>query len=477
MLFDIKGFGDKVALVEGERSCTYRELDEISSGIASAAGDARLAFLLCENHIEAIAGYLAFVNNGIVPMLLDAEIDGALLCNLMELYRPELIWKPESRDVDLAGASRLLECGSYALFDRGVADPYELNPGLTLLMSTSGSTGTSKLVRLSQDNIVSNTEAIIEYLGITSEDRAITSLPMSYVYGLSVIQTHLAAGATLVLTDSACYEGRFWKLFDKERCTSFAGVPFMYEMLDKLRFAKKVPPATLKTMTQAGGHLSVALQEKFARWAKEYGIDFFVMYGASEATARMGYLPPDRSLDKIGSAGIAIPGGCFEIAGKDGIPLGIGEIGELAYRGPNVSMGYATCGEDLAKGDENNGYLLTGDMARMDDEGFVYIVGRKKRFVKILGKRTNLEEVEELIKAHLGVTDVACGGHDDLLRVFLVDAALSEAAKAFVHEKMGINEKLVDTVIVDEILKNASGKTLYAELDRIAEEGAGDGAR
>jgi len=258
------------------------------------------------------------------------------------------------------------------------------------------------------------------------------------------------------------------KVFDRLACTSFAGVPFMYEMLDKLRFTRKEPPATLRTMTQAGGHLSAELQDKFTRWSSEYGVKFFVMYGASEATARMGYLPPERALEKNGSAGVVIPGGRYEIVDEHGAPLPAGEEGELAYEGPNVSLGYATCREDLAKGDDNHGRLLTGDMARMDDEGFVYITGRKKRFIKILGKRTNLAEVEELVKNRFHIVDAVCAGHDDLLRLFLTDASLAEDAAAFVHEKTGINAKMIQVTVVDSIPKSSSGKVLYAQLEELA---------
>ena len=296
-----------------------------------------------------------------------------------------------------------------------------------MLISTSGSTGSPKLVRQTYTNIEENTRSIIQYLGITDSERAITTLPMNYVYGLSVLNTHLYAGAALILTDLVCYSKKFWDLFRSQEATSFAGVPFMYEMLDKLRFTKKIEVPSLRYMTQAGGKLSPDLQKKVSEYARDTGRKFVVMYGASEATARMGYLPMEYALEKEGSMGIAIPGGRFALLGEDDQEFDEPDrVGEMIYYGPNVTLGYAQQRADLAKGDENHGRLVTGDMARRDADGFYYIVGRKKRFVKILGKRVNLDEMERLLKKNFDSIDIACAGADDRLGVFVVDPALAE---------------------------------------------------
>lgn len=465
MVFDLEAHGNRIALIDGDTRFTYSDIARLSKQVSDATGGRKLAFVLCSNCAESIVGYLGLLNGGSVPFLTECDIDAGLLDGLVAHYSPGAIWAPSSMNAQFPQYGKVHSFGTYSLHLKTDASPIELHPDLAALVTTSGSTGTSKLVRLSYENILSNTQAIADYLDIHEDDRAITSLPMSYVYGLSVIQSHLFSGASLVMTSHACYEGRFWKLFKAEECTSFAGVPFMYEMLDKLRFTKKAAPETLKTMTQAGGHLSVGLQEKYTTFAQSNGIRFFVMYGASEATARMGYLPPERALEKIGSAGIAIPGGHFEVVGENGTPLPTGEEGELAYEGPNVSMGYATCASDLAKGDENEGRLLTGDIAKIDAEGFVYITGRKKRFVKILGKRTNLADIEELLKEHFGPLEAVCGGSDDLLRIYLVDPSLTEPIRTYVHEKTGINERMIEIIEVDTIPKSASGKVLYAKLE------------
>ena len=464
-MFEPSRFGSSIAFVEGDRSWSYAELSDSAASISQAVGRRTLVCVVCSNTAECIAGYVGMIDAHIVPWLVGADLDEQLFKNLMGIYRPTHIWAPQVFSEKLEDYAQTFELGGYALFAAKASEPVELYDDLALLMSTSGSTGTPKLVRLSYENLRSNTESIIAYLGITQTERAITSLPLHYVYGLSVVNTHLYAGACLVLTELACYSGPFWKLFSAQNCTSFAGVPFMYEMLDKLKVTNKPAQPTLKTMTQAGGKLSPALQAKFTDFARRENFKFVVMYGASEATARMGYLPFEAAADKQGSMGIAIPGGRFELVDADGTPIETTRTpGELIYYGPNVSLGYAIAREDLAKGDENAGRLATGDIAERDEDGFYYVVGRLKRFVKMLGKRMNLDDVERLLKEELATVELACAGSDDLLRVFVTDAALTDTAKSIIVERLNINPRMCEINVIDEIPKSSSGKTLYAQL-------------
>ena len=227
-LFDLTDHGeDAIALVDGERIVSYPELATLSDRIAAPCDARRVAFVFCTNTTESVAGYVGMVNHGVVPLLLDAGVDRDLLAHLVEAYRPTYAWMPTKDAGFFEGGQPLLEDGAYTLLETGCTNPPKLDERLGLLMSTSGSTGSPKLVRQSYENVRANTQSIVEYLGITSAERAITSLPMNYVYGLSVINTHLWAGATLVLTSQACYAKGFWKLFREQECTSFAGVPFM----------------------------------------------------------------------------------------------------------------------------------------------------------------------------------------------------------------------------------------------------------
>ena len=466
-VWNLAEHGARTALVERGREISYADLASACDSIAEKVPARSLVFMLASNASGSVAGYLAFMNAGAVPLLLDEGINAELLAGLMDVYAPEYLWVPDSQVPLFSSCRKEFGLWDYSLLATGAKPPCELHPDLAVLVSTSGSTGTPKLVRLSARNIAANTASIVEYLGITADERAISSLPASYVYGMSVLHTHISVGATVVLTDATCYSGGFWKLFDECGCTSFAGVPFMYEMLAKLRFTKGERAQTLRTMTQAGGHLSRELQEQFASFAQRRDIDFVVMYGASEATARMSYLPPARALDKLGSIGVPVPGGRFQIVDEDGSEVPRGQAGELVYFGDNVSLGYSTCAADLAKPDENRGRLLTGDVARCDEDGFYFVVGRKKRFIKILGKRTGLDEVEELVKERFGIADVACGGVDDLLGVFVAADVDPAAISSFVHETIEVNEKMIAVRPIGEIPKNSAGKTLYAQLNEL----------
>lgn len=466
-MWNLKQKGTRLALIEGERKITYEQLDGICDGIKAVLPDRALVFCMCTNSIGSVAGYLSFTENGQVPLMLDARISEDLLKHLADTYLPSYIWMPVNMRDRFEGCRSLLEVEDYALLETNYDRIYPMNEALCVLISTSGSTGSPKLVRQSYKNIRSNTESIIQYLRITPQERAITSLPMNYVYGLSVVNTHIFAGATLILTELIPYAKQFWELVRQEQVTSFAGVPFTYEIIDKLRILKLDFPS-LKTLTQAGGKLPPELHYKYAAWAAENGKDFIVMYGASEATARMGYLPSEYSVSKQGSMGIPIPGGRFELIGADGEIIDApDQVGELVYYGDNVTLGYATCGEDLNRDDENKGRLLTGDMAKRDDEGFYYIVGRKKRFIKVLGKRINLDEVERLLKHHFDTVDIACSGIDDELWIYVVDEGLKDKAIEYVFTEIDINRKLQKACVIPEIPKNDSQKIQYSALPRL----------
>lgn len=338
-----------------------------------------------------------------------------------------------------------------------------LHPNLALLMTTSGSTGSPKLVRQSHVNVFTNAAAIVDYLEIGEFDRAITTLPMSYTYGLSIINSHLLAGAELLLTDMSVMQREFWDFFNKEKASSLAGVPYTYEMLKKLKFTKMMLPS-LKYMTQAGGRLRPELVKEFAEFAENTRKRFYVMYGQTEATARISYVPYVHAVKKAGSIGVAIPGGAIFLEGEDGQPITEPhKAGELVYKGRNVTYGYAECPEDLAKDDENDSVLHTGDLAEMDEDGYFYIVGRKKRFLKIYGNRVSLDECEDLIEKEFQI-ECACTGEDDEMLVYVTGKNGPDAISEFLTGKTGLNPKAFTVKEVDAIPRNESGKKAYGEL-------------
>ena len=395
------------------------------------------------------------------------HIEEKLAKNLLAIYQPSYIYIPADMKEKYGTFECIHEQYNYCLLKTNYGVKHNLYSELGLLLTTSGSTGSPKFVRQSYKNIQSNAESIAQYLELDETERPITTLPMNYTYGLSIINSHLLVGAAILMTDKSLMEKGFWEFFRKEQATSFGGVPYTYEMLKKLRFFRMDLPS-LRTMTQAGGKLSPDLHKEFAEYAKEQKKHFVVMYGQTEATARMAYLPYEKSLEKYGSMGIAIPGGKFTLADVNGKPITDSEVtGELIYEGPNVTLGYAEQIADLEKGDERQGRLITGDMAKMDQDGYFYIVGRKKRFLKIYGNRVNLDETEQILKTRFEDYDFACAGKDDQLYVFVTSDIEQEqaAVKKYLSEKTGLNHKAFTIQFIEKIPKNEAGKTLYAKLE------------
>lgn len=458
---------EKIALLDDKKQkLTYEELEDKSNQLAEKIGKRCLVFSLCSNQIGSVLGYVSFLNHGIVPVLLNAYIDTEFLNQLINKYQPEFLWVPRSLKAGFEKIEQVYEAYGYVLLKMDILVQYPLYENLGLLLTTSGSTGSPKFVRQSYANILSNAEAIVEYLQLEESERPITTLPMNYTYGLSIINSHLLVGATILLTDFTLMQKEFWNFMKAEGATSFGGVPYTYEMLDKLRFFYMDLPE-LRYMTQAGGKLSPELHKKFAEYAIAKNKKFIVMYGQCEATARMAYLPTEKSLEKYGSMGIAIPGGKFKLIDTEGNTVKNSDtVGELLYEGPNVTLGYAECGEDLIKGDERRGKLLTGDMAKCDDDGFYYIVGRKKRFLKVYGNRVNLDEIDTMLKVHFEQLQCASTGVDDHVYIFITSNEYMNEIPAFLSEKTKLNHTAFQVKVINEIPKNDAGKIQYKELEK-----------
>ena len=467
MIWDLQKYCDNTAILdEYGVSLTYGTLTEGGQRLVDAIGHRCLVFVLCRNETGALVGYTGLLNSGCVPLLLNSHMDGEALAGLLETYQPPYLWVPENMAPAFPGMMQVYSAFGYCLLRTRFKTECPLYPDLALLLTTSGSTGSPKFVRQSYENICANAESIASYLELNETERPITTLPMSYTYGLSIINSHLLTGGTLLVTEKSLMQREFWAFFREAEATSFGGVPYTYEMLDRMRFYRMDLPS-LRTMTQAGGKLPLALHEKFAEDARAKGRRFVVMYGQCEATARMGYLPAEKAVEKCGSMGIAIPGGKFRLIDADGEQITTpGITGELVYEGPNVTLGYAERGEDLAKGDERSGVLRTGDMAQFDEDGYYYITGRKKRFLKIYGNRVNLDEVDGLVKEKFPALDCASAGVDDHLYVFVTDGTQGEAVKDFLVRRTKLNPAAFRVIAIDKIPKNDAGKTLYRELEQ-----------
>ncbi len=437
---------------------SYGELSSFGGEFHASINKRTLIFILSENCIGAMAGYVASLSGKIVPLLLSCNTDRGMLDNLTARYQPEYFWLPERFSPEYNYKVVFQKFG-YVLLSTGLKS-FELNDNLSLLLTTSGSTGSPKLVRHSYSNVMENARNVAAFFELGTTERAMAILPMQYTMGLSVISSHLFAGSTLLLVNGTLTDRGFWQFFKEQRATSFTGVPYSFEVLYKLRIFRMDLPY-LKLLTQGGGKLSHELFRQYAEYAENTGRKFIATYGQTEGTARMAYLPAEKSTTKTGSIGKAIPNGQLSIVDEKGVEIIETEAtGELVYRGPNVTLGYALCGEDLLKGDENNGVLHTGDIARRDIDGYYYIVGRNSRFLKLYGLRISLDESEHIIKSAFDI-DCICTGNDQSMKIIITDEPRKELIKKFIVEKTRLNHNAIEMVVVDTIPKNEAGKSIY----------------
>lgn len=441
------------AIDDSGRSVTYGVICDFSKEFAKHLPERSLIFILSENRIGSLLGYTASLSNRIVPLIISAATEEGLYNHLYDLYQPEYLWLPESK---AEGKEVVFSAWEYCLVKTGNR-PTPMYEDLSLLLPTSGSTGSPKLVRHSYRNIEANADNVRRLFKLDGTEKAMAILPMHYTMGLSVIASHLLAGATLLLSGRSLLDKGFWTTL--KEATSFTGVPYSYEILTKMRFTRMDLP-NLMVITQGGGKLTEAMWNTLAQYAQDKGKQFIATYGQSECTARMAYLPAEMAMEKVCSIGIAEPGGQLSIVDDNGNETFEGEAqGEMVYRGENVTMGYATRREDLLKGDENHGVMYTGDLARRDADGCYFIIGRLKRFLKIYGLRIGLDEVERMIKTEFK-TDCYCKGDDEKLIVLVTDAKLQEVLPSFIEEKTHLFHQRVEVQVVKEILRNEAGKVI-----------------
>lgn len=447
-----------IAVVDDSGSqMTYGELCEYSKEFHHVIPTRTHIFILAENTIDSLLGYIGALSNGVVPLILSRNTERMLFERLRDMYSPEYMWAP-SEMVSELGGEVIYNHGRFVMLKTSMEPPM-MNKELSLLLPTSGSTGSPKLVRHSYRNIEANARNVAEMFQISPDDRPMAALPMHYTMGLSVIASHLYAGATVYLSGLSLTDMKFWKIMKDARITSFTGVPFSYEVLRKIRFFRMDLPY-LKIITQGGGKLSTDLFKECCDYAERTGKQFIPTYGQTECTARMAFLPAHLASSKIGSIGMAEPNGQLSIIDDNGIETFEGEAtGEMVYRGENVTLGYAVCKEDFIKGDENHGVMHTGDIARRDADGCYYIIGRMKRFLKIFGLRIGLDEVENLIKSNFD-TDCVCSGTDEKLTVHVTNDAIKDEVLHFVLDKTHLYHSNVEVRFIQEIKRNEAGKVI-----------------
>lgn len=448
-LFDLASQGDATALVVGDRSISYTELaDLVEARLGELGTVRRLVLLECANELDPLVSYLAALR-GQHPVLLVPRLDG----DAARRHHDRLI---ASYDPDVC----ITRAHGWALEVRRERTAHELHPDLAVLLGTSGSTGTPKLVRLSRDNLVANATAIAAYLRLDGTSRAATTLPFQYCFGLSVVNSHLIAGGSLWLTGSSVVDPGFWDGFASAGATSIAGVPYTFELLERAGTDWVAAPG-LQQVLQAGGRMAPERVRAIAERLGARGRELFVMYGQTEATARMAYLPPHLAAERPGCIGVPIDGGEFRI--DPGAGSGHRD-GELVYAGPNVMLGYAETPADLALG-RTVTELRTGDLARQHDDGLFEITGRCNRLAKLYGVRLDLDHAERLL-GDQGI-DARLVASAERLHAFVADPAQLGAVAGLLVAEHCLPPHAVAVQQVVDFPRTANGKTDYAALDRI----------
>ena len=457
----IENFESNICFIdESKRKFFYKNVLMKGETLSRGLKPRSLIFVLAENHTELFTSYIGFFRKGLVQMLLNPKISTILLKELIETYMPNYIFLPNSRKNDLKSYGVLSNLDNHKILKLNKSNSYSLNKDLALLLSTSGSTGSKKFVRISYKNIYHNTKNIVNFLGINGSHRTITTMPPFYTYGLSVINTHLFTGASILVTNLKAIEKAFWKLMRDQKVCSFAGVPYFYEVLNKIKFDKFDLP-DLKYFTQAGGALRKDLIEYFLTYSEKSKKEFVVMYGQTEATARMTYLPYKMLRKKIGSVGIPITGGKIHLVSDKSKH---DKKGEIIYEGKNVSLGYAKNFKDLTKEDENKGILKTGDLAVKDSDGYLYITGRKSRDIKLFGHRVSLDEVEQILfkKGY----NCKCCGIDNKVTIFHIDNTYTGEILKYISKQINIHLDCFKLKRIKEFPLNENGKASYEKLEK-----------
>lgn len=450
-------------LDDSGRVVSYGDLIKLADEVGAAVPRRSLVLILCSNTVDAVVGYVGLARAKHVCMMASSATSLERVEELVRAFRPNYIFG-SSATVTQIDDNVVATIGDFVLAQISV----ELVPmieELALLMSTSGSTGSPLMVRQSYSNVRSNADAIAMSLDLQASDRAITTLPMNYTYGLSIIHSQLHVGGSLVMSDLSLTHRDFWKTIETCRPTYFGGVPYTYQILDRLGI-KRLAGSAIRMLTQAGGRLAPELAQKIHSECRKLGIEFHIMYGQTEATARMSVLHSNEVPSRPDSIGKPLSGGRFRVLHlESNQPMGPGEVGELEYSGSNVALGYAESSQDLLKRDEWNGVLHTGDLAKMDESGYVFVVGRRRRFIKLFGSRVSLDHVESHLSS-LGIV-AACGSGDDVLKVYVEGDENSVDVVREVASFVGVHPTGIEVVLVESLPRTDSGKVEYSRLERL----------
>lgn len=463
MDFEARPGDQRIALIAGESDAvvTYGALAEQAQLLQSVLPENSLVVVECRNDLATYQLVGSLLLAGIAALLVEGGSELSETPEIARHFGASAIYSSvadyHATEIDFPGQTDIP--GLAISRDSGT----EVHPDLALMITTSGSTGTRKYVRLSTDNVQSNAHAIARSLNLQSTDRPITTLPLSYSFGMSILTSHLVVGAALIVSKRSVLEREFWELCRRHSVSSLSGVPSLYSALARLDL-ETLAPDSLLTFTQAGGKLDSKYVEKFTDFMDSKSGRFFVMYGQTEASPRISSFDVVEHRDKIGSVGLPLEGGVITME-----PLGDSDQSELLYSGPNVMMGYAQKPSDLALGITFDRPLRTGDLGYLDEDGFIFISGRLKRIAKLAGIRTSLDEVESLVQNLDNC--VAVSFTDDKLVILTTteDAGVIAAERRRLCSLLKVPPKVVKIQSIDSIPLLDSGKPDHIAIKRIVE--------
>ena len=479
-LFEVMEKSKDITFIKNEKgeSATYEDTLNYCDKLKDVISERCFVLILTKNTIGGVLNYLGCVKNRIVPLLINSITDEKLVAGLIKLYKPRYIFVPSEMRDKYSNYESVFDEYGYNVFRTDYDEKEELDDNLCMCMTTSGSTGGEKIVRLSYDNIATNTKQEWDFFLQNQKKfgnkfergdfRTIVSLPICYSFMILVINMTIlgggVAGGTILITEKHLFEEEFWKFFFMAKSNALYGIPYHAQMLDKIGFFEKEYPF-FSQMVIAGGHLTDELYDKCIKFSERNNSIFGIAYGQCEATAGISQLEYDMVSIKRDSIGKGMPDmKLYLVDDDDNVITEPNVAGELVCEGANVALGYANSRADLAKGDEFKGKIHTGDIAICDEDGYFFIRGRKKRFVKVYGNSVNLDDVDGLIRKKFKDLDCCCIGTDDNITIFVDDDKCIDDIVSYIASTLNFNKQVFKVRYTDKILRNDSGKIFYSKM-------------
>lgn len=463
---DNKEFHNRI-FVQGEngKACTYYDLKEFSDAIGEKVNRRETVLVICKNSPGTLMGIISFLRNNVIMLLINDKLQKSQIDSLINLYLPNYIFVSEDQVGDYSGFNTAITREGMALLKNNIQMEPVKDDELALMMSTSGSTGSPKFVRLGYSNLEKDTQYINSFAEVREDDACLTVLPLHFLYGLESVFRHIKVGAKIIMTDKSIVQNEFWDLCREYKPTYFFGVPYTYETMRKLGILDYLKQ--FRALSCSGGKLGFDLVKQVSAIAAENNILFFIEYGSTEAggvltigiKSKAGICEASEDIGDTYEGCTLSP---YDENGNEIMESGV--QGELVYKGGNVCMGYALCYEDLNKGNEFKGVLRTGDIGTRNENGHIVILGRAKRFIKIYGKRHSLDHIEQSLKAVFSDTGIASTGKDDLLVVFNSGKDMIKEIEKYIHKVYKLSPKNFKVIYIEEFPLNSNGKISYMDL-------------